>query len=86
MNQVETAAVQPARPQRFFEDIDVGSDLPRQAKGPIATRHIVRWSAAMENWHRIVPPKRGEAAPDRSARAKPHHLAPTQIKPPRNTP
>jgi len=53
VNQVAPAVAQSARPQPFFDDINVGSDLPRQAKGPIGTPHIMRWSAAMENWHRI---------------------------------
>lgn len=41
----------PAR--RFFEDFAVGDELPRLTKGPLTTIHLVRWSAAMENWHRI---------------------------------
>ena len=34
-----------------FEDIEVGQDLPSLFKGPMTTAHIMRWSAAMENWH-----------------------------------
>jgi acyl dehydratase len=37
----------------YFEDIAVGQDIPALVKGPMTTAHIVRWSAAMENWHRI---------------------------------
>ena len=37
----------------YFEDIDVGQSLPAITKGPMSTAHIMRWSAAMENWHRI---------------------------------
>ncbi len=37
----------------FFEDVPVGLELPRMTKGPLTTTHLVRWSAAMENWHRI---------------------------------
>lgn len=37
----------------FFEDITVGQTLLRLKKGPMTTSHIMRWSAAMENWHRI---------------------------------
>jgi acyl dehydratase len=37
----------------FFEDIKVGQALPEIKKGPMSTAHIMRWSAAMENWHRI---------------------------------
>lgn len=37
----------------YFEDIEVGQDIPSLVKGPISPAHIMRWSAAMENWHRI---------------------------------
>src|SRR3982074_3246718 len=37
----------------YFEDVAVGQDIPALVKGPMTTAHIVRWSAAMENWHRI---------------------------------
>ena len=37
----------------FFEDVAPGGELPRLAKGPLTTAHLVRWSAAMENWHKI---------------------------------
>ena len=36
-----------------FEDVAVGDELPRLAKGPLTTVHLMRWSAAMENWHKI---------------------------------
>ena len=36
-----------------FEDIEIGAELPRLEKGPFTTAHLMRWSAAMENWHRI---------------------------------
>lgn len=39
--------------QRYFEDVHVGDDLPTVVKGPMSPAHIMRWSAAMENWHRI---------------------------------
>ncbi len=39
--------------QRYFSEIKVGDELSRLQKGPITTLHIMRWSAAMENWHRI---------------------------------
>jgi acyl dehydratase len=38
---------------RFFEDVVVGDEVPRLAKGPLTTAHLMRWSAAMENWHKI---------------------------------
>jgi acyl dehydratase len=36
-----------------FEDIAVGHRFAPLVKGPISPAHIMRWSAAMENWHRI---------------------------------
>lgn len=36
-----------------FEDIEVGHSLTPLVKGPITTAHAFRWSAAMENWHKI---------------------------------
>lgn len=40
-------------PKLLFEEITIGLDLPDLVKGPISTAHIMRWSAAIENWHRI---------------------------------
>ena len=36
-----------------IEDIVIGDALPALAKGPITASHLMRWAAAMENWHRI---------------------------------
>ena len=36
-----------------FEDVEVGLELPRLVKGPLTTAHLMRWSAATENWHKI---------------------------------
>ena len=36
-----------------FEDVLAGQELPPLVKGPISTAHIMRWTAATENWHRI---------------------------------
>src|SRR5665811_1354019 len=36
-----------------FEDVEVGSRLSQLDKGKITALHIMRWSAATENWHRI---------------------------------
>lgn len=36
-----------------FDDFPVGAVLPGLTKGPMSPAHIMRWSAAMENWHRI---------------------------------
>lgn len=37
----------------YYEDIPLDKPLLRLTKGPMSTAHIMRWSAAMENWHRI---------------------------------
>jgi len=37
----------------FFEDVAVGQELTPLVKGPVGTIHLMRWSAAVENWHRI---------------------------------
>ncbi len=37
----------------FIEDVEEGANLPILRLGPISLAHIVRWSAAIENWHRI---------------------------------
>lgn len=36
-----------------FEDVAVGDELPELVRGPLTTAHVMRWSAAIENWHRI---------------------------------
>lgn len=37
----------------YFEDVVVGQELAPLSKGPLGPIHLMRWSAAMENWHRI---------------------------------
>lgn len=37
----------------YFEDVEAGADIPSIAKGPMTTMHLMRWSSAIENWHRI---------------------------------
>jgi len=39
--------------QVFFEDVAVSDAIPVLRRGPISVAHIMRWSAASENWHRI---------------------------------
>lgn len=36
-----------------FEDVHQGLELTPLVKGPLREVHLMRWSAAMENWHRI---------------------------------
>jgi hypothetical protein len=36
-----------------FEDVHIGASLTPLFKGPLTPVHLMRWSAAMENWHRI---------------------------------
>ena len=44
-------ASQPVR--RVFEEITVGDEIGPLFKGPLTTAHLMRWSAAMQNWHKI---------------------------------
>ncbi|REE75482.1 3-methylfumaryl-CoA hydratase [Rhodococcus wratislaviensis] len=37
----------------LFEELQVGQDLPALQRGPLSSAHLMRWSAATENWHRI---------------------------------
>lgn len=37
----------------LFDEVHVGQELPILEKGPLGPVHLMRWSAAMENWHRI---------------------------------
>jgi acyl dehydratase len=39
--------------ERFFEDVSVGDEVTSLTRGPIRSSHLMRWSAAIENWHRI---------------------------------
>jgi hypothetical protein len=38
---------------RVFEDVTVGEELPPLHKPRLSTAHLMRWAAAVENWHRI---------------------------------
>lgn len=49
---VETMSSTGVRP-RYFDDVAVGDRLPEIVKGPMTTAHLMRWSAAIENWHKI---------------------------------
>ena len=39
--------------QQYFDDVWVGQELPWLTKWPLGEIHLFRWSATMENWHRI---------------------------------
>lgn len=39
--------------RRYFQDVQVGDAITELPKGPMSPMHLMRWSAAMENWHRI---------------------------------
>lgn len=41
------------QPRLCFEQVAAGMEIPALSKGPMTTMHIMRWSAASENWHRI---------------------------------
>jgi hydroxyacyl-ACP dehydratase HTD2-like protein with hotdog domain len=36
-----------------YEDAALGDRLPLLKRGPLTTAHLMRWSAAIENWHKI---------------------------------
>ena len=36
-----------------FESVNVGDALTPLENGPLTSAHLMRWSAAMENWHKI---------------------------------
>jgi acyl dehydratase len=37
----------------WFEDVSVGDEVMPLVRGPLTPAHLMRWSAAIENWHRI---------------------------------
>jgi acyl dehydratase len=39
--------------QTYFDDIAPGAEVPVLTKGPLTSPILMRWSAAIENWHRI---------------------------------
>ena len=42
-----------ATKQLYFEDVSIGDEVTPLVKGPMSPLHLMRWSAAIENWHRI---------------------------------
>jgi acyl dehydratase len=49
---VDPVSVNTAGP-RYFDDVRIGERVPELVKGPLGTSHLMRWSAAIENWHKI---------------------------------
>jgi acyl dehydratase len=41
------------QPQLYYDDVEVGQEMPPYVIGPMTSTHVFRWSAAIENWHRI---------------------------------
>jgi acyl dehydratase len=39
--------------QLKFEELSVGDEITPLVRGPMTPVHLMRWSAAIENWHRI---------------------------------
>ncbi len=37
-------------PTLQFEDVAADAEIPSIARGPLTSAHVMRWSAAMENW------------------------------------
>ena len=51
-NEKPTAEELRSKQQTYYEDVHEGTELPRYIYQPTPT-HLFRWSAAIENWHRI---------------------------------
>ena len=41
------------KPQLFYDDVAEGQEMLPLVIGPLTPTHLFRWSAAIENWHRI---------------------------------
>jgi acyl dehydratase len=41
------------RPELTYESVQIGQEIPPLVRGPLLPPHLMRWSAAIENWHRI---------------------------------
>ena len=39
--------------QMHYDDVEEGQEMPTYVVGPMTPTHLFRWSAAIENWHRI---------------------------------
>jgi acyl dehydratase len=39
--------------QTFFEDVNIGENIPPLVLAPLTSSHLMRWSATSENFHRI---------------------------------
>ena len=50
---VTTADELRTKEQLYYDDVEVGQDLPSLDIGPMTSVHAFRWSAAIENWHKI---------------------------------
>jgi hydroxyacyl-ACP dehydratase HTD2-like protein with hotdog domain len=37
----------------IFEETQPGFEIPTLVRGPMTNVHLMRWSSAIENWHRI---------------------------------
>jgi acyl dehydratase len=48
-----TAALLRDKQQTYYDDVALGQELPPLVIGPLTSTHLFRWSAAIENWHRI---------------------------------
>ena len=40
-------------PVTCLSDVEVGQHIPSLSRGPLSPMHLMRFSAAIENWHRI---------------------------------
>ena len=40
-------------PVTCLSDVEIGQTIPSLMRGPLSPMHLMRFSAAIENWHRI---------------------------------
>jgi len=41
------------RTQAYFEDVEVGQEIPKLVKGPMTTQMMMRWGAAVGDYYQI---------------------------------
>jgi acyl dehydratase len=50
---MSTAEELRSKQQLYYDDVEVGQEMPSLVIGPMTPTHAFRWSSAIENWHRI---------------------------------
>jgi acyl dehydratase len=39
--------------QLFYEDVEIGQEVPGIVRGPLDISHMARWASAIQDWHKI---------------------------------